>query len=94
VQDPTKAILVHWKPENLKIPIFQQAVRIFDEPKKSEHKAFCYCFHQFQEVPCDLSRDAGPIDIARCWICAINLMAALSHLQEQAVQNIDQSNRA
>jgi len=42
LQDPTKAILVHWKLEKLKIPIFQQAVRTFDGLVTSEHKALRY----------------------------------------------------
>ncbi|KAG4032660.1 hypothetical protein MFRU_006g01280 [Monilinia fructicola] len=39
LNDPTKAILVHWKPEKLKVPIFRQAVGTFDGLSTSEHKA-------------------------------------------------------
>jgi hypothetical protein len=42
LQDPTKAILVHWKPEKLKKPIFRQAVRTFDGLATSDHKALRY----------------------------------------------------
>ncbi|APA11274.1 hypothetical protein sscle_07g060440 [Sclerotinia sclerotiorum 1980 UF-70] len=42
LQDPTKAVLVHWKPEKLKIPIFRQAVWTFDGLSTSEHKALRY----------------------------------------------------
>ncbi|APA15324.1 hypothetical protein sscle_14g100940 [Sclerotinia sclerotiorum 1980 UF-70] len=40
LQDPTKAVLVHWKLEKLKIPIFRQAVWTFDGLSTSEYKAF------------------------------------------------------
>ncbi len=42
LQDPTKAILVHWKPEKLKKPIFRQAVWTFDGLVTSEYKALRY----------------------------------------------------
>ncbi|EDN93943.1 predicted protein [Sclerotinia sclerotiorum 1980 UF-70] len=42
LQDPTKAVLVHWKPEKLKVPIFRQTVWTFDGLSTSEHKALCY----------------------------------------------------
>lgn len=42
LQDPTKAILVHWKPERLKKPIFRQVVRTFDGLATSDHKALRY----------------------------------------------------
>ncbi|APA07342.1 hypothetical protein sscle_02g021120 [Sclerotinia sclerotiorum 1980 UF-70] len=42
LQDPTKAVLVHWKPEKLKVPIFRQAVWTFDGLSTSEHKALRY----------------------------------------------------
>ncbi|RAL59974.1 hypothetical protein DID88_000600 [Monilinia fructigena] len=42
LQDPTKAVLIHWKPEKLKTPIFRQAVWAFDGLSTSEHKALRY----------------------------------------------------
>jgi len=42
LQDPTKAVLVHWKPEKLKVPIFRQAVQRSGGLATSEHKALRY----------------------------------------------------
>ncbi|PQE19655.1 hypothetical protein CJF31_00010054 [Rutstroemia sp. NJR-2017a BVV2] len=42
LQDPTKAVLVHWKSEKLKTPIFRQAVWTFDGLSTSAHKALRY----------------------------------------------------
>jgi hypothetical protein len=42
LQDPTKAVLVHWKPEKLKVPIFRQAVQTPDGLVASERKALRY----------------------------------------------------
>jgi hypothetical protein len=47
LRDPTKAMLVHWKPEKLKTPVFRQAVRTPDGLATSEHKAFCYSTFAF-----------------------------------------------
>jgi hypothetical protein len=47
LQDPTKAVLVHWKPEKLKVPIFRQAVRTSDGLVTSEHKALRYSTFMF-----------------------------------------------
>ncbi|PQE27491.1 hypothetical protein CJF31_00009118 [Rutstroemia sp. NJR-2017a BVV2] len=38
LQDPTKAVLIYWKPEKLKVPIFRQA----DSLSISKHKALRY----------------------------------------------------
>lgn len=42
LQDPTKVVLVHWKPEKLKVSIFRQLVRTFNGLTISEHKALRY----------------------------------------------------
>ncbi|EDN94544.1 predicted protein [Sclerotinia sclerotiorum 1980 UF-70] len=42
LQDPTKAVLIHWKPEKLKTPIFRQAVWTFDGLSTSAYKALRY----------------------------------------------------
>ncbi|KAL9107289.1 MAG: hypothetical protein Q9187_008450, partial [Circinaria calcarea] len=49
LRDPTKAVLVHWKLEKLKVPIFRQAVRTrtFDGLATSEHKALRYLTFAF-----------------------------------------------
>ena len=49
LRDPTKAVLIHWKPEKLKVPIFCQAVRTqtFDGLATSEHKALHYSTFAF-----------------------------------------------
>ena len=47
LQDPMKAMLVHWKPEKLKIPIFRQAVRTPDGLATSKRKALRYSTFAF-----------------------------------------------
>jgi hypothetical protein len=42
LQDPVKAVLVRWKPEKLKVPVFRQAVRMSGGLATSEHKALRY----------------------------------------------------
>ena len=45
--DPMKAMLVRWKPEKLKAPIFRQAVRTPDGLATSKHKALRYSTFAF-----------------------------------------------
>jgi hypothetical protein len=47
LQSPTKAMLVHWKPEMLKVPIFRQAVRTATGFVTSESKAMRYSTYAY-----------------------------------------------
>ncbi|ELR03151.1 hypothetical protein VC83_09677 [Pseudogymnoascus destructans] len=47
LQHPTKAVLIHWKPEMLKRPIFRQAVRTCDMFRTSEWKALRYSTYAY-----------------------------------------------
>ena len=47
LQHPTKAVLIHWKPEMLKRPIFRQAVRSCDLFRTSEWKALRYSTYAY-----------------------------------------------
>ena len=47
LQNPKKAVLVHWKPKMLKIPIFRQAVRGTDGLMQSRYKALRYSTYNF-----------------------------------------------
>ena len=47
LQNPTKAILVHWKPELLKTPIFRQAVRAPNGFTLSTQKALRYSTYAY-----------------------------------------------
>jgi hypothetical protein len=47
LRDPTKAVLVQWKPEKFKVPVFRQAVRTFHGLATSEHKALRYTTFAF-----------------------------------------------
>jgi hypothetical protein len=44
---PTKAMLVNWKPEMLKVPIFQQAVRTADGLQTSKRKALRFSTYAY-----------------------------------------------
>jgi len=47
LQHPTKAVLIHWKPEMLKRPIFRQAVRTCDMFRTLEWKALRYSTYAY-----------------------------------------------
>jgi len=47
LQHPTKAILIHWKPEKLKVPIFRQAIRTNDGLRTSDWRAIRYSTYTY-----------------------------------------------